>query len=61
MDSSATPRCGPEGRRPHGAPGNGRARYRLAGLSVGRAEDEDPLEAYSWEDLREIIYESPNG
>lgn len=33
-----------------------RSRYRLPDLSVGRAGDEDPLEAYSWQDLREIIY-----
>ena len=32
-------------------------RYRLPDLSVGRADDDDPLEAYSWQDLREIIYE----
>ena len=32
-------------------------RYRLPDLSVGSADDDDPLEAYSWQDLREIIYE----
>ena len=36
-----------------------RPRYQLPDLSVGRASDEDPLEAYSWQDLREIIYEDP--
>ncbi|MCY3656931.1 MAG: hypothetical protein OXG95_10040 [Chloroflexi bacterium] len=35
------------------------APYRLPDLSVGRATARDPLEAYSWEELREIIYERP--
>ncbi len=61
MDSSTTPRCAPQDRRPRDASGNRSPRYRLADLSVGMAEDEDPLEAYSWEDLREIIYESRGG
>ena len=33
--------------------------YRLPDLSVGRAGERDPLEAYSWQDLREIIYGEP--
>lgn len=33
--------------------------YRLPDLSVGRADGRDPLESYSWQDLREIIYERP--
>ena len=33
--------------------------YRLPDLSVGRAGEADPLEAYSWQDLREIIYGEP--
>ena len=33
--------------------------YRLPDLSVGDPTDEDPLEAYSWQDLSEIIYEQP--
>jgi hypothetical protein len=61
MDSSTTPQCAREGHRSRGAPGVGRPGYRLADLSVGRAEDDDPLEAYSWQDLREIIYESRGG
>ncbi len=31
-------------------------RYELPDLSVGQAGEPDPLEAYSWQDLREIIY-----
>ncbi len=31
--------------------------YQLPDLSVGRAGERDPLESYSWQDLREIIYE----
>ncbi len=34
-----------------------RGRYVLPDLSVGRAGDDDPLEAHSWRDLRDIIYE----
>ena len=37
-----------------------RAPYRLPDLSVGRAGEPDPLEAYSWQDLREIIYGEPD-
>ena len=32
------------------------SRYDLPDRSVGRAERDDPLEAYSWQDLRDIIY-----
>ena len=31
-------------------------RYRLPDRSVGRTGAGDPLEAYSWQDLRDIIY-----
>lgn len=31
-------------------------RYRLPDLSAGHTETEDPLEAYSWQDLRGLIY-----
>ena len=31
--------------------------YRLPDLSVGDPGAEDPLEAYSWQDLSEIIHE----
>lgn len=34
------------------------APYLLPDLSVGRATGPDPLESYSWAELREIIYES---
>ena len=33
--------------------------YRLPDLSVGDPNGEDPLEAYSWQDLSELIYEHP--
>ena len=33
--------------------------YQLPDHSVGEAGATDPLEAYSWQDLREIIYEDP--
>ena len=36
-----------------------RQRYRLADHSVGEASDRDPLEAYTWQDLREVIYGEP--
>ena len=36
--------------------GSPRRGYRLPDLGVGDAEGRDPLEAYSWQDLREIIY-----
>ena len=32
-------------------------RYRLPDLSEGRRDSPDPLEQYSWQDLRELIYE----
>ena len=31
-------------------------RYRLPDMSVGEAGGEDPLEACSWQDLRDAIY-----
>ena len=34
-------------------------RYRLPDLSVGNPGDADPLEAYSWQDLRGTIYGDP--
>ena len=33
-----------------------RARYRLPDLSVGDPDAPDPLEEYSWQELREAIY-----
>ncbi len=33
-----------------------RNRYRLPDLSTGHAGEEDPLEAYSWQDLRGLVY-----
>ncbi len=33
-----------------------RSRYRLPDLSVGDPNAADPLEAYSWQDLRGVIY-----
>ena len=33
-----------------------RPEYRLPDLSVGRPDGRDPLEAYSWQDLRDLIY-----
>ena len=35
---------------------SGRASYRLPDLSVGDVDARDPLESYSWQDLRELIY-----
>ena len=37
-----------------------RAAYQLPDLSVGHAGERDPLEAYSWQDLRESIYGAPD-
>ena len=37
----------------------GRTRFRLQDHSVGEPGAPDPLEAYSWQDLREIIYGGP--
>ena len=36
-----------------------RSRYRLPDMSVGDPDGPDPLEAYSWQDLREMIYGNP--
>ncbi len=36
-----------------------RSRYRLPDLSVGDPAGPDPLETYSWQDLREMIYGNP--
>ena len=36
-----------------------RERYRLPDHSVGEAGGKDPLEAFSWQDLREVIYGGP--
>ena len=33
-----------------------RNRYRLPDLSTGHTGAEDPLEAYSWQDLRGLVY-----
>ena len=33
--------------------------YRMPDLCVGDPNGEDPLEAYSWQDLSEIIHEHP--
>ena len=35
--------------------------YRMPDLSVGDPNGDDPLEAYSWQDLSEIIYGFPRG
>ncbi|MDE2784668.1 MAG: DUF2191 domain-containing protein [Gemmatimonadota bacterium] len=35
--------------------------YRLPDLSVGDPNAADPLEAYTWQDLSEIIYGRPVG
>ncbi len=35
------------------------SRYRLPDMSVGDPNDPDPLEAYSWQDLRDMIYGDP--
>ncbi len=36
-----------------------RGRYLLPDHSAGEAGGRDPLEAYSWQDLREVIYGKP--
>lgn len=36
-----------------------RGRYLLPDHSVGEAGGNDPLEAYSWQDLRGVIYGEP--
>ena len=33
-----------------------KSRYRLPDMSFGDPDGPDPLEAYSWQDLREMIY-----
>lgn len=33
--------------------------YRLLDMSFGDPHGEDPLEAYSWQDLREVVYGDP--
>ena len=35
--------------------------YRMPDLGVGDPNGDDPLEAYSWQDLSEIIYGHPQG
>lgn len=35
-------------------------RYVLPDISVGEAGGHDPLENYSWQDLRDEIYENPS-
>ena len=45
-----------EGRRIVMSTTSTRNRYRLQDLSVGHASDSDPLEAYPWPDLREMMY-----
>ena len=35
--------------------------YRLPDFSVGDPNAEDPLEAYTWQDLSEIIHGHPGG
>ena len=34
----------------------GRRQYRLPDLSAGDPDGRDPLESYSWQDLRDLIY-----
>ena len=34
-------------------------RYRLPDLSVGSRTSRDPIEMYSWQDLRDLIYGEP--
>ncbi len=36
-----------------------RERYVLPDLSVGEADGHDPLETYSWQDMRDEIYANP--
>ena len=36
-----------------------RTHYRLPDHSVGERGSKDPMEAYSWQDLREVIYGEP--
>ena len=37
-----------------------RGQYVLPDYSVGEAGGRDPLESYSWQDLREVIYGKPD-
>lgn len=37
-----------------------RRRYRLPDLRMGDPRSSDPLEAYSWQDLRDLIYGDPS-
>lgn len=39
--------------------GSSREQYVLPDHSVGEAGGRDPLETYSWQDLREVIYGKP--
>ena len=48
-----------EGLRQVLSPTTPRQRYLLPDHSVGEAGGKDPLEAYSWQDLREVIYGEP--
>ena len=48
-----------EGLRQVLSPSSPRRRYRLPDCSVGEAAGRDPLEAFSWQDLREVIYGDP--
>ncbi len=34
--------------------------YRLPDMSAGDPQGEDPLEAYSWQDLSEVVHGDPN-
>ena len=36
-----------------------RAAFELPDLSVGNAQDDDPLESLTWQDLRDEIYGKP--
>ena len=36
-----------------------RSRYRLSDLSAGNPDNDDPLESYTWQDLRAMIYGDP--
>ncbi len=49
-----------EGLRQVLSTGAQKSRYRLPDLSVGEVGVRDPLEAYSWQDLRELIYGQPD-
>ena len=36
-----------------------RSRFRLPDMSVGDPDGRDPLEAYSWQDLHDMMYRNP--